>query len=472
MIWERFWFMGRVAHNRLTLEEIKELYENENFKILNIEHIKKSYGIITYIGYMCLIHNYKGRIALGSLRCGSKCKKCGISIRNVNSILSLEEVKIRLKEINPNIEILSNEYIDSKAKLKCKCLIHNIEFDVNWSHLKQGQSCKICGEFKKSQLRQAPQGNSIHDIRPDLMIFLKDKSDGYNFTVSSGRKIKLKCPHCGKEKNMAVYSLSSKGFSCDYCSDGISIPEKFGIYLFKQLGIEFDIQKNFKWSQRKKYDFYFNNIIIECHGLQHYEYVKRGGRTLQEEQENDSLKYNLAIQNGVKPKNYIIIDCRYSEFEWLKENFVKVLENHFDLSNIDWEEIWKECQSSLLIKICNAWRLKTIEETTVTFENKFKISRTTIVKYLKVGTNLGLCEYNPKEELKRSVSKNGKTLAKITYQYSLTDEFIKSWSSAITVKTTLGISNENISACCHGRNKSAGGFKWSYSPPIDRKSVV
>ena len=51
----------------------------------------------------------------------------------------------------------------------------------------------------------------------------------------------------------------------------------------------------------KKYDFYFDGIICETHGLQHYEhgFQCNGARTLEEEQLNDTYKEKVAKENGI-----------------------------------------------------------------------------------------------------------------------------------------------------------------------------
>jgi hypothetical protein len=47
-------------------------------------------------------------------------------------------------------------------------------------------------------------------------------------------------------------------------------------------------------------------------------------------------------------------------------------------------------------------------------------------------------------------------------QYSLDGGLIREWDSAQTAGLELGIHSTSISACCGGRQKSAGGFKWEY----------
>lgn len=47
-------------------------------------------------------------------------------------------------------------------------------------------------------------------------------------------------------------------------------------------------------------------------------------------------------------------------------------------------------------------------------------------------------------------------------QYSKDGDFIKSWDSAKNAGKLLNITPQNISSCCKGRLKTAGGFKWEY----------
>ena len=63
---------------------------------------------------------------------------------------------------------------------------------------------------------------------------------------------------------------------------------------------------------------------METHGKQHYEdgFKGCGGRTLEEEQQNDKNKYELAIKNGIKQQNYIVIDCSKSDLEFIKNNII------------------------------------------------------------------------------------------------------------------------------------------------------
>ena len=56
---------------------------------------------------------------------------------------------------------------------------------------------------------------------------------------------------------------------------------------------------------------------------------------------------------------------------------------------------------------------------------------------------------------------------KAVVQYTKEGEFIAEYESALVAKNITGIDSSNISKCCLGKFKSAGGFKWAYkNPPL------
>lgn len=56
-----------------------------------------------------------------------------------------------------------------------------------------------------------------------------------------------------------------------------------------------------------------------------------------------------------------------------------------------------------------------------------------------------------------------KAFCKPIDQYTLDGTFVKTWSSAREIEREFGISNGNISECCKGKRKTAGGFIWKYA---------
>lgn len=68
---------------------------------------------------------------------------------------------------------------------------------------------------------------------------------------------------------------------------------------------------------------------------------------------------------------------------------------------------------------------------------------------------------------KKKDSENPK-LYKPVLQYTIDGIFVKEYKSIKEAGIKLNINNtNNISACCRGKKKSAGGFKWAYkNPPL------
>lgn len=49
----------------------------------------------------------------------------------------------------------------------------------------------------------------------------------------------------------------------------------------------------------------------------------------------------------------------------------------------------------------------------------------------------------------------------IINQYDLNGNFIKQWKSATEIQRAMGYLKSNILRCCHGKTKTAYGYKWS-----------
>jgi hypothetical protein len=242
--------------------------------------------------------------------------------------------------------------------------------------------------------------------------------------------------------------------------------------LLSQLGVKFENQKTFSWATSKKYDFYIQslNCIIETHGLQHYKNQKRG-RSLEKEQKNDLEKINLALDNKIM--KYIVLDCRFSDFEFIKNSILKSeLRNIFNFSNIDWLKCHEFAIKTIVKKACDLWNEG--DKNTNKIGEILNLGRCAIISYLKRGAEIGWCDYDSKV-----VSKNGRAkgherikekISKKVVQLAMDGELIKEWNSLSEAAKTLSISAANISTVCNGRLKSAGGFKWiHFDKYVDQK---
>jgi DNA-directed RNA polymerase subunit RPC12/RpoP len=311
--------------------------------------------------------------------------------------------------------------------------------------------------------------NDIATTHPYIVNSLLDFNDGFIYSHGSGKKVNWECLDCGNIiKNKRIADIAKYGLFCPKCSDKISYSEKFTYNVLSQLNINFEYQKSFEWSLSKKYDFYIKdeNIIIETHGEQHYvesfTRIGKKARNLKEEQENDKLKEKLALQNNIN--KYIAIDVKRSELEYIKNNILNSeLFKLFDLSGIDWVECHKFACSSLVCVVCNLWNNEKMSTTQISKTIKLHVS--TIIKYLKRGTELGLCDYSAKESSKIALQKTIKyikdNISKKVIQLDKNNNFIKEYESISSAEKDMKINN--ISMCCMGKLKFVGGYKWVYS---------
>lgn len=390
-----------------------------------------------------------------------------------------------LKDKKRNLTILDKEYRIDSGNTRRKHYLYicnncNVENWAEESNLLTGQKgCPRCSRNPTPYLGV----NTIYDVAPWMMELGVSEEDAKTHTPQSNKKIEVVCPHCKNKKNITVSGIYKyKSIGCKHCGDSVTYPERIMINILSQLNIEFEIQYSEVWSMDRRYDFYFNlnnqKIIVETHGEQHYKQAKNFKRTLKEEQENDKLKKNLALINGID--KYIVIDCRYSDLKWIKNNILNSeLPNLLDLSNINWLKCEKSSLPNLIKEICDYWNNKEEWETTQTIadNNSWGIkSKETIRNYLKKGTKLGWCEYNPKEEVVKSSKNNGKKNAKKV-------EIFKEGVSLGIFESCTSLSEQseeifgvkllvkNISNVCKGRQSNHKGFTFKYATETEENNI-
>jgi len=79
--------------------------------------------------------------------------------------------------------------------------------------------------------------------------------------------------------------------------------------------------------------------------------------------------------------------------------------------------------------------------------------------------NIELMTWGENEDLGNSDMKLGRNnkKSKKVMQYDLGGNYITSHYSAAQASRNTGVNRQNISACCIGKRKSTGGFKWSHA---------
>ena len=442
--------------------KVKGIYNDINFEIEIIDYIKINNK--NYLKVKC--NNKISQIAPGDfllckignvLNIITHQHKCQIG----NIITDINSGKLEILE---QIRIKNGKYM--KKGYRYKCLICGNEDIISEGNLINNKNgCNVC-----SNQKVLVGINDMWTTNPDLAKLLLDFNDGYKYTQSSKKMVDWKCPDCSEIiKNKMICDINRQGLSCPKCSDKLPYPEKLAYNFLQQLNINFEYHKTFEWSKdikhdnpklsgNKQYDFYFElndeKYALEANGLQHYQegFKNFKGKTLKEEQENDRLKKELALQNGIKKENYIVIDCKKSELEWIKNSIIdSELSNIFDLSNIDWLKCEEFACNSLVKKVCTLWN-KGIYNT-IEIERIFKLGNSTIIKYLKQGTKLGWCDYNPMEEQRKGQIKNSGNCSKKKVICLNNDKVFNSIKEA---SKYYKINNSNIGECCKNKRLFTG----------------
>lgn len=366
-------------------------------------------------------------------------------IFKIGDIIETKTGKIQIKEL---IRIKGTY---SRRGYIYKCLIDGYESTKSEFDIKRGSGCPVCNGHKVKI-----GYNDLCTTHPELSKLLLNIEDGYKYTKGSDKKVYWKCPKCNNVMNISISSVVyQQGISCPACSDGFSYSEKFIYSLLKQQNILFFAQTGrniLTWCKSFRYDFYIPNLncIIESHGLQHYEETRIGSRNLMHEQENDKIKRELALINGIK--YYIVIDCRYSTINYIKNNIMNsLLPNilNFKDQDIDWRVCEINTTSSMVKIVCD---LYTNNKNINDIAEELSINKATVRKYLCEGAKFNWCTYDPKIASKNNLMNMSKNNC-IKVICINTQEIFQSIKS---IKNKYNVHLSRISYCCKKKIKTDG----------------
>lgn len=302
-------------------------------------------------------------------------------------------------------------------------------------------------------------------------------------TRNSNDEIYPICPYCNKKRNRKVKIIDiSKRHSigCN-CGDGCSRISKYIYDILEQLQecrqiYSFQTEVMFEWCKffnpyknketYGRYDFCVEDkkILIEADGGFHRQDNTLGKMKLEERIYLDNSKDKAAKENG-----YTII--RISDKGKFKDNVICSFMNKiFDLSVIDWKRAL-DYSTSNLVKIASEYKQNNPNMTAKDIADIMKYDKTSIIKWLKSGTELGWCKYDGNEEVKRAhegnAVRNKKRCSKQVKVFK-DGEYLGTFESCCELERkskqifNTKLCNSLISSVANGKTKQYKGFIFSY----------
>lgn len=305
-------------------------------------------------------------------------------------------------EFNPNLHLSIKDKVPKSATditpLNCHCDICGSDFENNVKNLKRiihrnpyRKGCLVCSGKK------VIEGiNDILTTRPDLEPYIVDKEQAKHITANYSKKILFRCPICGYEKLSKPNNVFYKGFSCDVCSNTISMPNRIARAFFSEVKVDsLDFEYYSDWTCGKRYDVYFelNNqkYVVEMDGRQHYKGHKYWKLTVEKQHEIDMLKDQIAQDNNIK---MIRINCCSNKIDDIINNIKNSeLSLIFDLDTFNWDTCVSKINTNYIKDVCNYYD-ECYPVTPREVAEHFKMSCPTIRVYLKIGNKAGLCNYS------------------------------------------------------------------------------
>ena len=301
---------------KYTYEQVKEIVNKTNNTLCSKEYINGKTKLDIYCNECKTIFKMSF-YHFNVLKQG--CQNCYIKTRKLLNDTFKEYVESRG-------DLLLEDYIDSRNKIKIKCGICKNIFEQTGNSYRKGSGCPPCG-IDRTRLSYEDVKNRI-EYYGDTLLSLE--------YINTRSLLQIQCGNCNQifEKTCDVYQPF-----CKFCNS--TKLEKTMMTYLKNKNIEFVNQKMYKdclseHNKQFRFDFYLpdNNVIIEADGKQHFIPVRFRSKdyNIQEWfkiiQERDLIKTKYCIDNNIK-----IIRISYKEindknsFENTMNNLMKKIKN-------------------------------------------------------------------------------------------------------------------------------------------------
>lgn len=400
----------------------KDIPEKTVFKT---EHYNYGYNEFTFLKYkdkkIYLIYNGKKYNIIATNFLNGKISRITGMVTSEFKI----EIGAQFKDEKRDLVITDREYRKSRnhknADLKWyKYTCNKCGWTEGWieesnllgCYTRNGNGCSCCaGSVAVLGI------NTIWDTDRWMCDLGMSEGDSKKYTKSTGKKIEVTCPDCGKKKKMIISSINRrKSISCT-CGDGNSYISKYILSVLTQLQTGFDTEVKYDWNKyinplknnklsQASVDFVLyiekREIPLEADGGWHRKDNKMSGQTkehseyIDKQRDDNCLKY-LGEET-----------IRISDEGDIRNNILNSKLNElFDLSKVNWEKCEEFALKNIVKEACE---YKGDNPNLSTRDIGLLIDKdmSTIHKWLKKGTKLGWCNYDPKEEMRRISS--GKTV--------------------------------------------------------------
>lgn len=309
-----------------------------------------------------------------------------------NNKLSHKEYCKRVKDKYENDFSVVSKYTSLKKDISIRCNKCGHIFSINAEKFLYGATKCICDNK-----------NVIAFTHPYIAKLFLNPNDAYVYTYGTKAISDFICPDCGKILRRRIYSVCTRGLSCEFCSTNISLGERIMcsfLYLNRNIldNNSFLHDKPLSWSNNKRYDFIFsisnNTYVVEVDGWQHEHQNKSAiiSNNLEYQKENDCIKEQLAFNNGILEDNFIRIDASQSDFVYIKNSIINSkLSEIFNLELFDWNKCFENITSPKIKIVCDLWN-----SGIHSFDNICNITgfcRSSVLGYLKNGALTNMCDY-------------------------------------------------------------------------------
>lgn len=259
------------------------------------------YAKVDYQGFnvpveiQCPVHGSFHQTPETHLRAKIGCQQCNLDDNRMNRD---EFIKRSCEQHGTRYDYAGVDYICGDTKVSITCAKHGMFLQKPRIHT-AGSGCPEC-------FREAKRSTIDEFIRNAKAVH----GDVYNYDhvdyCNSKVKVKIECPVHGFFWMIPNSHISSKG-GCPKCKESKG-ESRIRVFLEKH---KIDYLKEYKIDPFKyRYDYYLPdfNLLIEYHGIQHYQSVPRfgGDAALAKTQEHDRKKRVIA-----KEQNFILIEMGY-----------------------------------------------------------------------------------------------------------------------------------------------------------------